>query len=527
MVLSHVLTYKNKARSRMAPTYLSANGILALNDELTDIIGSTEHVITAANLPAVHDCYQRHLAGKIFQKSHNKAVKVRVLGPILQCIESEVAKGPIPLHQIKEAYLWFGEHYGLGLGEDGSEPAAVPEEDGGGPDFATGSDDLGEGEEYNLFSSSDESLVDDGSSGEEKEEVRSAEVKVPEPRGKSPVRSVHTKSPAGSAPKPNIRDPRARAAAFKESQRLEAAKAAAHTARVNRSSIKSSIRANELHFDNDEMESRMSAVENGINTMIKLIQSKDTESVPKSAAKTSKMVAAKAVKAGKGTKGVEKLGRTGGSLKAISTLFEDEGSDDDLKEEKLPARIEPVGRAVGGACPHPSVRRSYDARLRKRAQMQQHNYYDHHEEDGGGVKRMTKMDLLHACQARDFVQSDLIDASFDTVLKFVRAHKFKQERNRQECEFIASSLDYLVRDVCGGSYSYLFGTDTYELMIRRLQAVMTADGKGNQKKAWKTVKAYLAPVQGAPGVFMNPSVWAAADKEAGLYDDTGTGESTA
>ena len=157
----------------MPPTYLSASGILALNDELTDIIGSTEHVITAANLPAVHDCYQRHLTGKIFQKSHNKAVKVRVFGPILQWIESDVPKGAIPLHQIKEAYLWFGEHYGLGLGEDGSEPAAVPVEDGDGLDFATGSDDLGEEEEYNLFSSSDESLVDDGSSGEE-EEVRSA-----------------------------------------------------------------------------------------------------------------------------------------------------------------------------------------------------------------------------------------------------------------------------------------------------------------------------------------------------------------
>ena len=124
-------------------------------------------------------------------------------------------------------------------------------------------------------------------------------------------------------------------------------------------------------------------------------------------------------------------GAASGSLKAISALFDDEGSDEYFEEEKLPpARIEPVGRVVGGACPHPSVRRSYDARLRKRAQMQQHNFYDRHEEDGGGVKRMTKMDMLHACQARDFVQSDLIDASFDTVLKFVRAHKFKQERNR-------------------------------------------------------------------------------------------------
>ena len=59
--------------------------------------------------------------------------------------------------------------------------------------------------------------------------------------------------------------------------------------------------------------------------------------------------------------------------------------------------------------------------------------------------------------------------------------------------FLGASLDSLVRDVAGGSYSYLCGTIVYESLIRRLQSVMTADGAANQKKAWKAVKAYMAP----------------------------------
>ena len=48
---------------------------------------------------------------------------------------------------------------------------------------------------------------------------------------------------------------------------------------------------------------------------------------------------------------------------------------------------------------------------------------------------------------------------------------------------------------------------------------MTADSRGNQKKAWNAVRAYMGPVQGVQGVFMNPSVWTAADKEGALYGD--------
>ena len=104
-----------------------------------------------------------------------------------------------------------------------------------------------------------------------------------------------------------------------------------------------------------------------------------------------------------------------------------------------------------------------------------------------------------------------------------RSHKFKQERNKAECEFVAGAIDYLVKDAGGGSYTYFAGTDVLELMVRRLQSVMTVDGKKNQVKAWQAVKAYMAPVQGAPGIFMNPRMWAAADKQGALYGDSGGG----
>ena len=75
----------------------------------------------------------------------------------------------------------------------------------------------------------------------------------------------------------------------------------------------------------------------------------------------------------------------------------------------------------------------------------------------------------------------------------------------------------------GGSYEYLCGTDTYELLIRRLQGVMTADSRGNQRKVWSAVRAYMAPVQGVTGIFTNPAVWLAAEKEGALYGDGGGG----
>ena len=141
------------------------------------------------------------------------------------------------------------------------------------------------------------------------------------------------------------------------------------------------------------------------------------------------------------------------------------------------------------------------------------------EIDAATSKKLAKADLLHACQAREFVECDLLYGGFETVLAFVRSYKFKVERNRQECEFLGSTIDAFSRDVGGGSYAYLCGSDTLELLVRRLQGVMTADARGNQKKAWSAVRAYMGPVQGVSGVFMNPSVWSAADKEGALYAD--------
>ena len=186
---------------------------------------------------------------------------------------------------------------------------------------------------------------------------------------------------------------------------------------------------------------------------------------------------------------------------------------------------EPVTSVViggrGEQCHHPKLVKSYEARQRKRAKVLQRSYYfDDDGEDGTtGSRKLSKAEMLNACQSREFVECELGTGDFDTVIRYVRANKFKLERNRQECEFIGSTLDALVRDVAGGDYEYLCGSDVFELLIRRLQGVMTADAKGNQKKSWNAVRAYMAPVQGVSGVFMNPSVWSAADKEGGLYGD--------
>ena len=154
------------------------------------------------------------------------------------------------------------------------------------------------------------------------------------------------------------------------------------------------------------------------------------------------------------------------------------------------------------------------------------SYYLHDEDGGTSSQKGSKLertDLLHSCQAREFVQTELVEGMYDTCLQLVRSHRFTQERNKQECEFVACAIDFLVKDVGGGSYSYFGGTDVLELMVRRLQSVMTVDGKKNQVKAWQAVRAYMAPVQGAAGVFMNPQMWAAADKQGALYGDSGAG----
>ena len=64
----------------------------------------------------MQECYRRHLAGKIFAWGHTKAVKLRVVGPILTFLKSEVKKGVLRNYQLEEAFLWFGEVYGLGFG---------------------------------------------------------------------------------------------------------------------------------------------------------------------------------------------------------------------------------------------------------------------------------------------------------------------------------------------------------------------------------------------------------------------------
>ena len=40
---------------KMAPSYISADDILLLNDDLTEVTGSAEHAVTSTNIGDVHE----------------------------------------------------------------------------------------------------------------------------------------------------------------------------------------------------------------------------------------------------------------------------------------------------------------------------------------------------------------------------------------------------------------------------------------------------------------------------------------
>ena len=253
--------------------------------------------------------------------------------------------------------------------------------------------------------------------------------------------------------------------------------------------------------------------------------------VPKSAEKSTSSVVDKAEnRLEKLEDGMAKLLEFFNSQKGLAEkeLATDEQSMEKLipvnalfRSEDESANIAVSGRAgQAKPCNHPIFVKSYERRQRQRAKMLQRSFYLDEDEETSQSRKLSKADLLHACQAREFIDYDLSYGGFDSVLTYVRTYKFKVERNRQECEFLGSTIDAMARDVGGGSYEYLCGSDTFELLVRRLQGVMTADSRGNQRKAWNAVRAYMGPVQGVQGVFMNPSVWTAADKEGALYGES-------
>ena len=124
--------------------------------------------------------------------------------------------------------------------------------------------------------------------------------------------------------------------------------------------------------------------------------------------------------------------------------------------------------------------------------------------------------------ARPWVQVDMLDSHVETAVAFVeKKREWKQERNKREAEFLGLVLDTLVREVAGGDFTYLLGTDTMELLVRRLLAVMTVDNKSGNRKAWEVAQSVMAPVQRVPGIYMDPAVWHSAEKAATFFASSG------
>ena len=114
------LSYTEQADG-MPPTFLSGDDILDLKADLSEALGEGG-VITDENRDGVIAVYQQYLAGRVFKAAGQpKSLRVEVLGPIIRHLELEVPSGRLPKEFLEACYFWFGEVYGLGVGENGSE----------------------------------------------------------------------------------------------------------------------------------------------------------------------------------------------------------------------------------------------------------------------------------------------------------------------------------------------------------------------------------------------------------------------
>ena len=406
----------------MPPTFLSGDDILDLKAELSEALGEGG-AITDENRDGVVAVYQQYLAGRVFKPSGQpKALRLEVLGPIIRHLELEVPVGRLPKEFLEACYFWFGEIYGLGEGENGSESPL--------------SADAQADRDAEAAEASDEEYDDNEES------------------------------------KPVSRDPRRRSRSRKR--------------------------------DVSAGQESTSAGDISVELLTKLVK-EALEKVPD-------------VKAEE-----KKPRRRKSSAKAATSAVDVNSFFDEVAKESGMTNAADVSPTVNvDSCGHPPLLCSFEARQRRTAQLAL-GTLTLDEDDSGRKASFAKSQRLNLSVTRDFVTLELLDRRYRSVLRYVRDYPCKDARNRAEVEFLGATIDALVSDVAGGSYTYLCGTTVYELLIRRLQAVMTADGKSDQKKAWRAVRAYMGPVQGEPGVYMQPELWEAAARRASQSEDKAGG----
>ena len=222
-----------------------------------------------------------------------------------------------------------------------------------------------------------------------------------------------------------------------------------HSMRVTKSAI-SGVRT--VTKDDIALDSRMTNVETGIAQLVELLKSGNT-AVPAAPVKKARNTKKAAPVPKVVTRSAKRDVVIPPALPSVSVLFDSDGEGEELLE---PARPVAIGAGVI-ASPQPVLVKSFEVRQRRRNRMLASSYYLH-DDDGGtssqSGSKLERTDLLHSCQAREFVQTELVEGMYDTGLQLVRSHRFKQERNKQECEFVACAIDFLVKDV-GGAFVFL------------------------------------------------------------------------
>ena len=110
--------------------------------------------------------------------------------------------------------------------------------------------------------------------------------------------------------------------------------------------------------------------------------------------------------------------------------------------------------------------------------------------------------------------------SYQSVSEWVRGRRLRGFRNKIEAELLAETVDALILEAGGGDPRYFIGTRFFELMIRRIEALIWSDAAGNLKSAKTIVEAHLSPVL-SDHTFTDDSNYAATMAKAKMLNSSG------
>ena len=501
----------------MVNKYLGYEQILAITKGLSEI--DENRTISEENEEEAKELYRKVIGQYMFRPEHDKYTQLKVLSPIMIHLRLKRPRKTIPLTTLTKCYEWFNCVYGETLGDSsGSElPGGEWSEEGekSSGEETSGSDlsvlkNVGKG--TNTVDSLDTELydqsvgglgVESGGDGAQESKVSGPRTprdprtpkKAPPPEREEKEEASDWDTAAEEVPPRKKRDGKARSIPVaREKRRVEGRE---KKKKAPRKEADFAARVDNLEEVVTQIRDLMAAAD------IPAVTHRSKAKVPTRSKPTDRRSEQK-------------------NVREVYDSSSDSGSG---VEEKL-SYPRKKASAGGVDCGHPAILREFDQELSRRMKEERQvggfGYgYANSDSDDDTPKRFRTPRLQEHQRsiARSWVVHDL-GSNYRTAELFVDSKSmkgWKHERNKMEARFLSQVIDTLTREVGGGDYTYLLGTKTMELLVRRMLAVMTVDERGSSKKTWEVAQSLLAPVQRVPGIYMDPAAWQSAEKAASSF----------